>query len=323
MVARTNIPNLLVSWCGTPHFPISPVLERLRVSKVCGVNNRYGAAAPPRKGGIRVAVQLTDEQARIFAGQLHQARRDRTPVPAFTDALPDLGMEDGYAIQQHLVHMLLADGETISGYKLGLTSTAMQTLLGVDQPDFGPVFTSTIYQSGAELPVDRFIAPRIEAEIGLILGQDLTGPHCTVDDVAAATKGLSAALEIVDSRIQDWKIKLADTVADLASNGAIALSDQVVPLDGIDPRLIGMVFTKNGDVVATAAGAAALGNPLAAVAWLANTLAPMGVTLPAGSVIMTGALHAMVPIQAGDVFTAEFDRLGSITLHVATAKSSS
>lgn len=270
-----------------------------------------------------MAVQVSDDQARDFAEQLHQARRDRVPITAFTDALPDLGMEDGYAIQQHLVRLLLADGETITGYKLGLTSVAMQTLLGVDQPDFGPVFTSTVFASGAELPVDRFIAPRIEAEIGLILDADLSGPDCTIEDVAAATKGLSAALEIVDSRIRDWKIKLADTVADLASNGAIALSDRVVPLDGMDPRLIGMVFTKNGDVVATAAGAAALGNPLATVAWLANTLAPMGVTLPAGSIIMTGALHAMVPVEPGDVFTAEFDRLGSITIQMASAETSS
>ncbi len=114
----------------------------------------------------------------------------------------------------------------------------------------------------------------------------------------------------MDSRIRDWRIKLADTVADLASNGAIALSSRVVPLDGIDPTLIGMVFTKNGEMVATGAGAAAMGDPMAAVAWIANTLAPMGITLEAGSVIMTGALHAMVPVQPGDVFRADFDRLG-------------
>ncbi len=197
-------------------------------------------------------------------------------------------MEDGYAIQQHLVSRLLADGETIVGYKLGLTSLPMQQLLGVDSPDFGPVFASGVFRDGAVLPVDRFIAPRVEAEIGVILAADLSGPHCTPAQALAATAGLVAAVEIVDSRIADWRIKLADTVADLASNGAIALSSLVVPVDGFDPRLLGMVFTRNGEVVATGAGAAALGDPLAAVAWLANTLAPMGVTLPAGSVIMTG-----------------------------------
>lgn len=261
---------------------------------------------------------ISDEQAREFALGLYEARRTGVPVPAFTDAQPDLGMEDGYAIQTHLVARLLQDGETICGYKLGLTSEPMQKLLGVDQPDFGPVFASTVYRDGAELPVDRFIAPRMEAEIGVILAEDLTGPHCTPAQAAQATRGLVAALEIVDSRIAGWKIKLADTVADLASNGAIALSSRVVPLDDLDARLIGMVFSKNGEVVATGAGAAALGDPLAAVAWLANTLAPMGVTLPAGSVIMTGALHAMVPVEPGDVFRAEFDRLGPITIRMAS-----
>ena len=260
---------------------------------------------------------VTDSQARQFAEQLYEARRTRTPISAFTDALPDLGMEDGYAIQQHLVRMLTEDGETVIGYKLGLTSTPMQQLLGVDSPDFGPVFASGVFRDGAELPVDRFIAPRMEAEIGVILERDLAGPHCTPANALSATRGLVAALEIVDSRIRDWRIKLADTVADLASSGAIALSSLVVPIHGFDPRLIGMVFTKNGEVVATGAGAAALGDPLAAVAWLANTLAPMGVTLPAGSVIMTGALHAMVPVAPGDVFRADFDRFGPITIRMA------
>lgn len=260
---------------------------------------------------------ITDEQARQFADQLYDARGTRAPIEPFTDALPGLGMEDGYAIQQHLVARLLADGESIVGYKLGLTSLPMQKLLGVDSPDFGPVFASGVFRDGAVLPVDRFIAPRVEAEIGVILSSDLSGPHCTPAQALAATAGLVAAVEIVDSRIRDWRIKLADTVADLASNGAIALSSLVVPVDGFDPRLLGMVFTRNGEVVATGAGAAALGDPLAAVAWLANTLAPMGVTLPAGSVIMTGALHAMVPVAPGDVFRADFDRLGPITIRMA------
>lgn len=260
---------------------------------------------------------LTTAQALDFAGQLYEARRTGIPIPPFTDAQPDLGMEDGYAIQQHLVDRLVADGERICGYKLGLTSTPMQQLLGVDSPDFGPVFASTVYRDGAELPVDRFIAPRMEAEIAVVLGADLAGPDCPPVDALLATRGLVAALEIVDSRIADWRIKLADTVADLASNGAIALSSVVVPIDGFDPRLVGMVFSRNGQVIASGAGAAALGDPLAAVAWLANTLAPMGVVLPAGSVIMTGALHAMVPVAAGDVFRADFDRLGPITIRMA------
>lgn len=265
---------------------------------------------------------LDAAQARSFADALYEARRSRVPIAPFTEAMPELTMQDGYAIQQQLVARLTDDGETICGYKLGLTSAPMQELLGVDQPDFGPVFASTVHRDGATIDADHFIAPRVEAEIAVVLETDLAGPHCTVADAFLATRGLAAAIEIVDSRIADWKIKIADTVADLASNGAIALGDVVVPLEDLDPRLIGMVFTKNGQVVATGAGAAALGNPLAAVAWLANTLAPMGVTLPAGSVIMTGALHAMVPIESGDTFRADFDRLGPITLQISGEASS-
>jgi len=262
---------------------------------------------------------LTDEQARGHASRLLQARDTGVPIAPFTDEDPTLGMADGYAIQTHLVTSLLGRGETIVGYKLGLTSRPMQELLGVDSPDFGPVFASGVFRDGAELPVDRFIAPRIEGEIAVVLDRDLTGPDCTPLAALQASAGLVAALEIVDSRIEGWRIKLADTVADLASSGAIAVSSNVVPIRDFDPRLVGMVFTRNGELVATGAGAAALGDPMAAVAWLANTLAPMGVTLPAGSVIMTGALHAMVPVSPGDVFRADFDRLGPITIRMASA----
>jgi 2-keto-4-pentenoate hydratase len=261
---------------------------------------------------------LTSKQAGEFAEALYLARQTRIPLAAFTDLLPDLGVEDGYAVQQCLTQRLIDDGETICGYKVGLTSAPMQQLLGVNQPDFGPIFDSMVYQDEAEISLDRFIAPRIEAEIGVILGSDLSGPGCTPDQALQSTRGLVAALEIVDSRIRDWKIRLADTIADLASSGAIALSNLVVPVEGFDPRLIGMVFCRNGEVIATGVGAATLGDPFAAVAWLANNLAPRGIVLPAGSIIMTGALHAMVPIAPGDAFLAEFDRLGPISIRIAS-----
>jgi len=135
-------------------------------------------------------------------------------------------------------------------------------------------------------------------------------------DARRAIAGVVAAVEIVDSRFADWRIKLADTVADLASNGAVAVSSQVVPLEGIDPRLIGMVLTRQGELVDTGAGAAALGDPVRVVAWLANTLGEMGAKLEPGHLVMTGALHAAVPMAAGDVFRADFDRLGPVTVRV-------
>ncbi len=256
----------------------------------------------------------TAEQIRDMSQALLDARRTCTAIPPLTDAFPDMTVEDAYAVQQGLVAGLLAGGDSIIGYKLGLTSKPMQDMLGVDQPDYAPVLGSTVYADGGEVPTDRYIAPRMEAEICVVLDAPLSGPHCTTADAWAATRGLVSALEIVDSRIADWKITLADTISDLASNGAVAFGSRVVPLGDFDPALLGMVFTRNGELIATGAGAAALGGPIDAVAWLANTLHPLGVTLPAGAIIMTGALHAAVPFEAGDVFRADFDRLGPITL---------
>lgn len=263
---------------------------------------------------------VTDAAAKARA--LYDARRTRVPIPPFTDADPTLGMADGYAVQQQLVALLLADGDRIVGRKVGLTSEPMQKLVGVDSPDHGPVLASTVYRDGDEIPLDRFIQPKIEAEIVFVLGERLQGPGVTVDWAHAAIAGAVAGLEIVDSRIQDWRIGLADTVADLASNGAVATSGRVVPLDGIDSRLIGMTLSRNGEQIDAGVGAAAMGDPVGVVAWLANVLGENGVALEAGHLVMTGALHAAVPMTAGDVFRAEFDRLGPITVRVTAGAGS-
>ena len=257
---------------------------------------------------------VTDAPAKARA--LYDARRTRVPIPPFTDDDPNLGMADGYAIQRELIELLLADGDRIVGHKVGLTSKPMQKMVGVDSPDYGPVLASTIYRDGDTIPVSRFIAPKIEAEIVFVIGERLEGPGVTVTQAHAAIAGAVAAMEIVDSRIADWRIKLADTVADLASNGAMATSSRIVPITDIDTRLIGMTLTRNGELIDTGAGAAALGDPVAVVAWLANVLGGDGVALEPGHLIMTGALHAAVPMTPGDVFRAEFDRLGPITVRV-------
>lgn len=258
---------------------------------------------------------VTDPVAK--AKVLYEARRTRTPIAPFTDTEPHLDMADGYAIQQELVRLLLADGDEIIGHKVGLTSRPMQRMIGVDSPDHGPVLASTRYPDGGTVALDRFISPKVEAEIVFVLGERLRGPGVTVDRARAAIAGAIAGLEIVDSRVVDWRVRLADTVADLASNGALAISDRVVPLDGMDPRLTGMVLTRNGELVDTGAGAAALGDPVAVVAWLANVLGEHGVALQPGHLVMTGALHQALPLAAGDTFTAEFDRLGPVTIHVS------
>jgi 2-keto-4-pentenoate hydratase len=256
---------------------------------------------------------LSKKKVEEFGAALYESRRTRIPIQPLTDSEPAMDVMDAYAVQQALVRRLISDGNEIIGYKLGLTSEPMQRMLGVDRPDYGPVLSTTVYAEGEAIPADRFIAPKVEAEIAFVLSSDLSGPDATARDALRATAGVVAAMEIVDSRIADWRIKLPDTIADLASNGGVTLSARMIPIDDIDVRLIGMVFTKNGELVATGAGAAAMGDPAAAVAWLANTLHPMGITLPAGAVIMTGALHAAVSGVAGDVFRADFDRIGPVT----------
>jgi 2-keto-4-pentenoate hydratase len=272
---------------------------------------------PERERGADAVVVADPDRptvvdARDKAAALYRARRTRRPIPPFTDTEPHLSLEDGYAIQRELVPMLLADGDEVVGYKVGLTSGPMQRLIGVDSPDFGPVLASTRYRNGDDVPLDRFIAPKLEAEITFVMAERLQGPLTSVAQVRRAVAGAAASLEIVDSRIEDWRIGLADTVADLASNGAMVMSNDVVPLDAFDPRLVGMVLTRNGELVDTGAGAAALGNPLEVVAWLADVLGERGLALEPGHLVMTGALHAAVPLEAGSEYVAEFDRLGSV-----------
>jgi 2-keto-4-pentenoate hydratase len=248
-----------------------------------------------------------------LAASLLAARRDRRPIEPLSTAHPELRPTDAYAIQQHVVAGLLDElGGHIVGHKLGLTSAPMQELLGVDEPDYGPVLSSMVHDDGAALDTEAFLQPKVEAEIALVLDAPLAGPGVTVIDAQRAIAGAVAALELVDSRIADWRITLVDTIADLASSAAIVLGSRLVPLDQLDPRLTGMTVRRNGTTEATGAGAAALGDPVAAVAWLANTLAPLGVRLEPGHVIMTGALHAAFPVVRGDRIEATFDHLGSV-----------
>ncbi|MDE0168704.1 MAG: fumarylacetoacetate hydrolase family protein [bacterium] len=255
---------------------------------------------------------MTTAQDRAEA--LYAARRDRRPIEPFTDADPAMTADDAYEVQTRFASELLADGDAISGYKLGLTSKAMQQMMGISAPDYGPVLHSMVHDGA--LDTDSFIRPRAEAEIALVLDRPLAGPNVTNIEAARAVGGAVAAIEVVDSRIADWRIRLADTISDLASIGGVVLGSRIVPVD-FDLRLVGMTFSLNGSIVATGAGAAALGNPITALAWLANTLAPHGVTLEPGMFIMTGALHAAVDVDAGDVVRADFDRLGPVSLRMA------
>ncbi|RAY16340.1 2-keto-4-pentenoate hydratase [Actinomadura craniellae] len=235
------------------------------------------------------------------------------PVRPLTENAPELTLADAYAIQRAQVERRLADGARIKGHKVGLTSAAMQRQLGVDQPDFGVLLDDMFHLDSAPIDAGRFLQPRIEPEIAFVLGRPLAGPGVTAADAAAAVDFVLPALEIIDSRIADWKITLPDTVADNASSGGVVLGSTPVRPDGLDLALTGCLLHRNGVLADTGAGGAVLGSPLSALVWLANVLGPMGVTLEAGHVVLPGSVTAAVPVAPGDTFTATFAGIGTVT----------
>ena len=227
---------------------------------------------------------------------------------------PDITIEDAYAIQQRLIARRLGAGERVVGKKIGVTSQAVMNMLGVFQPDFGILLDGMVYNEGQPIEARTLIQPKAEGEIAFVLKKDLMGPGVTAADVMAATEGVMACFEIVDSRIRDWKIQIQDTVADNASCGVFVLGDRLVDPRDVDLATCGMVLEKNGEIVATGAGAAALGHPANAVAWLANTLGAHGIALEAGEVVLSGSLGIMVPVAAGDNLRVTMGGIGGCSV---------
>ena len=255
-----------------------------------------------------------DETARNrVAGRLLDAYATRDGVEPPTVSEPGLTLEDAYAVQLLQVEAWTARGERVVGHKVGLTSAAMQAQLGVDQPDYGHLTDRMVHPSDAPIAASLFLQPRIEPEVAFVLGRDLTGPGVTVAAAATAVELVLPALEIIDSRVRDWRITLLDTIADNASSGGIVLGTRAVRVTDVDLELSGCVLRRNGAVVGTGAGAAVLGSPLVALAWLANTLGERGVALEAGHVVLPGSITAAVPVAAGDTVTASFGGIGSVT----------
>lgn len=257
---------------------------------------------------------MTPEKIQTYGDMLYQALVDQQPIAAITDQEPDLTIEDAYYIQQRMVHRRLEKGETVIGKKIGVTSRAVQEMLGVYQPDFGQLLSNMIYSEGEPVQVKSLISPKAEAEVAFILGRDLAGPGITAADVLRATDHVLPCFEIVDSRIKDWKIRIQDTVADNASCGTFVLGGTPRSLRGIDLSVAGMVVERNGDIVSTSAGAAVQGSPVNAVAWLANTLGCLGIPLKAGEVILSGSQSPLLPVAAGDSFYCSVGGLGSCSL---------
>ncbi|MEV4317119.1 2-keto-4-pentenoate hydratase [Actinocrispum sp. NPDC049592] len=247
------------------------------------------------------------------AAGLLRAYQTGEPVEPLAPRFDGLDIDGAYAIQLAQVEQWLADGAVLKGHKVGLTSAAMQQQLGVDRPDFGHLTDRMFHPEGQAIDIAGFLQPRVEPEIAFVLGKPLAGPGVTVADVASAVEWVMPSLEIIDSRVRDWKISIVDTVADNASSGGVVLGGSVRRLSEVDVRLLGGVLYRNGELVGTGAGGAVLGNPLNAVAWLANVLGERGAKLDAGHVVLPGSITAAVPVASGDVVTATFDGLGTVT----------
>jgi 2-keto-4-pentenoate hydratase len=254
-----------------------------------------------------------EETLAQLAGMLYEAERTREAIAPLTEAHPELTVADAYRIQQINVQRRKAEGGLVKGRKIGLTSVAMQQQLGVDEPDFGALFDDMIVEEGEAISVGELVQPRVEAEIGFLMERELQGPGVSAADVLDAVAGALPAIEVIDSRVADWKIKLPDTIADNASSARVVFGGRLTPVEGLDLRLLGMVLDVNGAVAATGAGAAVLGNPVRCIAWLANKLGEFGVPLRAGDLVIAGALHAALPVAAGDSVRAEFAELGAVT----------
>jgi 2-oxopent-4-enoate hydratase len=261
----------------------------------------------------------------VSTAALHHALADalllaelrREPLAPLSATQPALTVEDAYAIQAINAASLTATHGGVAGHKIGLTSRAMQEMLGVDEPDYGHLYADRVHETGTTIDPSALIAPRIEPEIAFVLGSELSGPGVTAEDVLAATDHVVPALEVIDSRIADWKIKLVDTIADNASCASVVLGDlRTAPAD-VELAAATVELRVDGETVQQGTGAAVLGHPARAIAWLANALGRFGVGLEAGHVVMPGSLTAAISLEPATVVTADFGVLGEVQARVA------
>jgi 2-oxo-hept-3-ene-1,7-dioate hydratase len=258
-----------------------------------------------------------------LARQLYDARKARTPLRHFSRQFPQMTVADGYAIQRAWVALELADGRCIKGRKIGLTSRAMQLSSQIDEPDYAPLMDDMFFAQGGDIPIDRFIAPRVEVELAFVLGRPLQGPGATLFDVLAATDYVCPALEIIDARIEQFDRetraprKVFDTISDFAANAGIVLGGRPVRPDAVDLRWVGAMLFKNGVIEETGLAAGVLNHPATGVAWLANRIAPHDERLNAGDVVLAGSFTRPTPAVAGDCIHADYGPLGTVSFRFA------
>ncbi|WP_454862662.1 2-oxo-hept-4-ene-1,7-dioate hydratase [Paraburkholderia fungorum] len=262
---------------------------------------------------------LPQDTVRSLAIQLFEARKTRTQLRHFSKQFPEMTISDGYAIQREWVKLELAEGRTIKGRKIGLTSRAMQQASRITEPDYAPLMDDMFFETGSDIPIDRFIAPRVEVELAFVLSKPLVGPNVTLCEVLAATEYVVPAVEIIDARIEQFDRdtnemrKVFDTISDLAANAGVVLGGRPVkPLD-VDLRWVGAILHKNAVIEETGLAAGVLNHPATGIAWLANKIAPFDDQLNAGDVVLAGSFTRPVTAVAGDTFHVDYGPLGSIS----------
>jgi 2-keto-4-pentenoate hydratase len=258
---------------------------------------------------------LSDDVRSTVADALRDAEAGRRPIPPLRETWPEIDVVDAYEIQLLNIRRRLDAGAGVRGHKVGLSSKAMQDMMGVDEPDYGHLLTDMEVSADEPVPADRYCYPRVEVEVAFVLGEPLPGAGCTEEDVLRATQYVAPAIELIDSRIADWDIRIADTIADNASSAGFVLGPEQVSPHDVDLRAIDAVLVRNGEKVAEGRSDAVLGNPVTAVAWLADKVAGFGVTLEAGHVILPGSVHRAIDVRPGDGFVADFEGFGSVQLN--------
>lgn len=257
---------------------------------------------------------LSDDERKQAAAALERAEADRTPIAPLTETFPSMDVADAYEIQLINIARRVADGAIVRGHKVGLSSRAMQQMMGVDEPDYGHLLHDMFVFEDSDVVAGNYCYPRVEVEVAFVLGHALEGPACTVAHVLRATEYVVPAIELIDSRIRDWRITLPDTIADNASSAGVVLGGNPRRLTQLDVRMVAAVLRRNGHIVETGVSGAVLGNPATAVAWLANKVHSFGVTLEAGHVILPGSCTRAIDVAPGDSIRADFADLGHVAV---------